>query len=133
MIEHPDGVPKVAMLFKGKPKGRIFRRLNKYKLKKPWMKVQVQKCGSYRSEDMVEALDWMLPVASSPEDSIIVLLDWFSGHLTDEVEELIKSKGHVLLFHGGGTTPFTQINDTHHHAVLGRLLLEEENKAAAMT
>ena len=39
------------------------------------------------SEDMVEALEWMLPVASSPEESIIVLLDWFSGHLTDEIEE----------------------------------------------
>ena len=77
MPDHPDNVPKVAILFKGKPKGRIYRRLHKYKLKKDWMKIQVQKAGSYRSEDMVEALDWMLPVASSPEESIIVLLDWF--------------------------------------------------------
>ena len=95
------------------------------------MKIQVQKAGSYRSEDMVEVLDWMLPVPSSPEESIIVLLDWFSGHLTEEVEEKIVSKGHVLLFHGGGTTPFTQINDTHLHAILARVLLQEENKAAA--
>ena len=95
--------------------------------------MQVQKAGSYRSEDMVEALDWMLPVASSPEESIIVLLDWFSGHLTEEVEELIRSKGHVLLFHGGGITPFTQINDTHLHAVLAQSLIEFENKAAEKT
>ena len=65
------------------------------------------------SSGMVEALDWVLPMAHSTEESSIVMLDWFSGHLTDEVAELIRSKGHVLLFHGGGTTPFTQINDTH--------------------
>ena len=29
MIDHPDNVPKVAMLFKGKPNGRIFKRLKK--------------------------------------------------------------------------------------------------------
>ena len=34
---------------------------------------------------MVEVLNWMLPVAHSPDESIIVLLDWFSGHLTEEV------------------------------------------------
>ena len=92
--------------------------------------MQTQVEGSYRSEDMVEALDWMLPQARSQEESIIVLLDWFSGHLTDEVADLVRSKGHVLLFHGGGTTPFTQINDTHLHASLARLLLEFENEIA---
>ena len=75
---------------------------------------------------MVEVLDWVLPVAHSLDESIIVLLDWFSGHLTEEVEELIRSKGHVLLFHGGGTTAFTQVNDTHLHAKLAALLLEYE-------
>jgi hypothetical protein len=57
-----------------------------------------------------------------------VLLDWFSGHLTDEVKELIAGKGHVLLFHGGGTTPFTQVNDTHLHAQLAALLIKIENE-----
>ena len=71
-----------------------------------WMKVQVQVNGSYRSSDMVEALRWMLPDAEGLEDSIIVLLDWYSGHRTDEVEEVIAAKGHILLFHGGGTPPF---------------------------
>ena len=69
-------------------------------------------------------------MAHSPDESIIVLLDWFSGHLTEEVAECIHSKGHVLLFHGGGTTPFTQINDTHLHAELAKLLLDFENTAA---
>ena len=53
---------------------------------------------------MVEALNWMLPVAHSPDENIIVMLDWFSGNLTEEAEECIRSKGHVLLFHGGGAT-----------------------------
>ena len=79
---------------------------------------------------MVEALDWMLPEASGSGESIVVIRDWFSGHLTEEVAELVRSKGHVLIFHGGGTTPFTQINDTHLHASLAAILLEIENKWA---
>ena len=126
MSEHPDNVPKCAILFKGKKNGKIIRRLSRYPGAKPWLKLQVQKEGSYRSEDMVEVLDWMLPVAHSLDESIIVVLDWFSGHLTEEVEELVRSKGHVLLFHGGGTTAFTQVNDTHLHAKLTALLLEYE-------
>ena len=55
------------------------------------MKVQVQEHGSYRSEDMVKALDWMLPDASDSNESIIVLLDWYSGHLTEEVAEMRES------------------------------------------
>ena len=90
------------------------------------MKVQVQEQGSYRSEDVVEALDWMLPNAANSTESIVLLLDWYQGHLTEEVAELVRRKGHVLLFHGGGTTPFTQINDTHLHALLSSLLIETE-------
>jgi hypothetical protein len=48
----------------------------------------------------------------------VVLLDWYKGHLTDEVAQKVKSKGHVLIFHGGGSTPYTQINDTHLHACM---------------
>ena len=33
----------------------------------------------------------------------------------------------MLLFHGGGCTPITQINDTHRHAVLASLLIQVEN------
>ena len=35
-----------------------------------WMKMQVQVEGSYRSEDMVEVLNWMLPVAHSPDENM---------------------------------------------------------------
>ena len=60
----------------------------------------------------------------------MVLLDWYSGHRTDEVRDLIKRKGHVLVFHGGGTTPFTQTNDTHLHANVQQLLTWFENRWA---
>ena len=125
-----DQPPKVAILVKGKPGGKIIRDLRKSRRLKPWMLVQAQVNGSYRSEDMVEALDFMLPSASNSTESIVVLLDWYSGHLTEEVARLVRSKGHVLCFHGGGCTPFTQINDTHLHAVLARLLIQIENEWA---
>lgn len=120
----------VCVLFKGTPDGLIQANLDAEFVAPAWMKVQVQVNGSYRSSDMVEALRWMLPDAEGPGDSIIVLLDWYSGHRTDEVEELIAAKGHILLFHGGGTTPFGQINDTHLHALVQRALVEFENAMA---
>ena len=73
---------------------------------------------------MVEALEWMLLEAASSEESMIVLLDWYSGHRTKEVMDVVARKGHVLLFHGGGTTLSTQANDTHLHALLQNLLVK---------
>ena len=124
---NPDVPPKVAILFKAKPNGLIIRKLKESTRLKPWMHVQVQESGSYRSADMVEALDWMLPQAHESKDSIVVLLDWAGCHLTEEVFSLVRLKGHVLLHHGGGSTPFTQINDTHLHALVARLLIQVEN------
>ena len=126
----PDVPPKVAILFKAKPNGIVIRNLRASARLKPWTKVQVQENGSYRSQDVVEALDWMLPNASDSTESIIVMLDRYSGHLTEEVAEVIRRNGHVLIFHGGGCTPFTQINETHLHAQLARLLIEFENGCA---
>ena len=128
--DDPNLPPKMAVLFKGKPNGRIVRGIEEHFGQPLWMKVQVQEKGSYRAEDMIEFLEWALPDANSSEESIIVLLDWFSAHRSDEVEQLVKRKGHVLLFHGGGTTPFTQINDTHLHALVQRLMIEIENQWA---
>ena len=103
--------PKVAALFKPMPNGFGIRELRAIRRLKPWMKLQVQENGSHRSEDVVEALDWMLPNASSSQEIIIVILDWYSGDLTEEVAELVRRTGHVLIFHGGGCAPFTQNND----------------------
>ena len=61
---------------------------------------------------------------------MVVLLDWYAGHRTDEVEAVVTRKGHLLLFHGGGTTPWTQVNDTHCHALVRSELLGIENAVA---
>ena len=122
-------IPKFAVMFKGTKHGTIEKRLKE--LDNPdWLLIQVQEYGSYRSEDVVEALNWMLPGANNPTESMVVLLDWYSGHRTDEVRDLIRKKGHVLVFHGGGTTPFTQTNDTHLHALVQWLLVKLENRWA---
>jgi len=82
------------------------------------MKIQRQEKGSYRTEDVVAFLEWCLPAAMSPQESIIVMLDWYVAHLSDEVAEVVRRKGHVLLFHGGGVTGLEQINVSRPSVVL---------------
>ena len=122
--------PKCCVMFKGMPDGTILPGLRANNPSPEFMMVQVQEYGSYRTEDVVETLDWALPNAESSKESIVVLLDWYSGHRTAEVKDAISSKGHVLLFHGGGTTPFTQVNDTHFHALCQHYLEEIEMRYA---
>ncbi|CAK0804003.1 unnamed protein product, partial [Prorocentrum cordatum] len=62
------------------------------------------------------------------EDSMVILLDWYSAHLTAEVQRAIRDMGHVVLHHGGGVTGLEQINDTHFHAVVQRLLEQIETR-----
>ena len=45
----------------------------------------------------------------------MICLGWHASHMDPSVAELIESRGHVLLLHGGGTTGCVQINDTHMH------------------
>jgi len=123
-------VPSIAVLFKAAADGTVKPKLRDSEALPPWMLLQTQENGSYRSGDVVEALDWILPKAEQDSESIVVILDWFSGHLTDEVAECVRRKGHVLLFHGGGCTPFTQVNDTHLHARMAALFIKFENKIA---
>ena len=115
---------------KGK-KGHIVSDLKKKRDWPPWMHLQAQECGSYRAEDVVELLKKSLHYAQDPSESVVVLLDWFKAHRSPEVAKLIKDMGHVLLFHGGGTTGYTQVNDTHLHAALQRLLQLLEIQQAA--
>ena len=63
----PDTPPKFAVLFKGKPNGRILKGIEAEFQCPPWMSIQVQENGSYKSEDVVAALDWLLPLATCPE------------------------------------------------------------------
>ena len=77
--EHPAAPPKCAVLFRAAPDGSVRKKLQASGRLRPWMKVQTQENGSYRSEDVVEALEWMLPAASRPEESIVVVLDCTVG------------------------------------------------------
>jgi len=121
--------PHVFIMFKGKKDhGRIIQDLKDTLELPPWLHLQVQEFGSYREEDMLEALSRILPVAGSTTESMIILLDWYSAHRTDAVIQLIEERGHLVLWHGGGCTPFTQINDTHLHGILQRYLIRLENQ-----
>ena len=107
----------VGVLFKAAPQGAVWKELTGIANLPDWMHIQTQVNGSYRSSDMVELLEKTLPqVDPKGPDSAIVMLDWYAGHRTAEIEALIVSRGHMLLLHGGGTTPFEQVNDTHLHA-----------------
>ena len=119
--------PPVAVLFKAAGGGaRLARELEV----PPWMKLQFQEKGSYRADDVVEAIQWALPQAANSSESIVVMLDWFSAHLSAEVADAVRGLGHVLLYHGGGVTGLQQINDTHLHAVVQRMM--EQLETAAM-
>ena len=78
---------------------------------------------SYRSADVVEALERMLPEANPSGESTIVFLDLFSSHLPDAVVAKFRSRAHVLFFLGGGQTHLTQMNDTYFHQPLHRAML----------
>ena len=119
--------PPVCVLFRGQPGGRILDNCRANFDCPPWMMLQVQENGSYRAGDCVASLEWILPDAADSSQSIIVLLDWFSAHRADDVERVVQRKGHVLLFHGGGVTPWIQVNDTHLHASVARSMITLEN------
>ena len=71
--------------------------------------------GSYRASDMKEYLEKFLKPAGEDYKSHVICLDWHASHMDPSVAELIESRGHVLLLHGGGTTACLQCNDTDMH------------------
>ena len=116
--------PPVAVLFRAATGTRLRRDLQH----PDWMKLQFQERGSYRSSDVVEALAFGLTPATRSSESVVVLLDWFAAHLTDEVQDAIRGMGHVVLYHGGGVTGLEQVNDTHLHADVQRKLEQLETR-----
>ena len=124
----PVDPPHLFILFKGNKGGSVHRALLDMQVP-PWLHLQVQEVGSYREEDMIDALRILCPtLGNDTAESKVVMLDWFAAHRTPEVIEFIESRGYIVLFHGGGCTPFTQINDTHLHAMLARIMCSLENK-----
>ena len=124
--QHPGYQPPVGVLFKAAHNGIIRQELNNAPDIPDWMFVQTQLKGSYRAEDMLELLTKYLPAAEYKEQSRVILLDWFSAHRDERIADLIRSRGHVLLLHGGGTTAYEQVTDTHLHALLQARLKDLE-------
>ena len=78
--------------------------------------VQFGPKGSYRTDSVLEFLEWDLGEADGDGDCEAVCLDWFAAHLDDDVQDLIRSKGHVPVYIPGGATPWVATLDTHAHA-----------------
>ena len=74
----------------------------------------------------MELLENTFKQAGEDYESQAICLDWYAAHRDPRIAELIASRGHVLLLHGGGTTAFMQVNDTHLHAILQALMKELE-------
>ena len=89
--------------------------------------------GSYREEHVIIFLQRWLPEWSEERqkahDWRILYLDAYAAHLTERVRDLAFERGFVLLYHGGGTTGVTQVNDTDLHAAFEREYLDAETQA----
>ena len=72
--------PRIAVLLKGKTQ-RILADVDA----PPWMLLQHTASGSYRTESVTEFLEFALPVAERPQDSVIVMLDWYAPHCSAQV------------------------------------------------
>ena len=71
--------------------------------------LQLQEKGSYRLEDVLEYMEWVLDrsrIAMGAVDvgglepsgrRVAYLLDWFAPHLNSRVDELVHSVGHAIL------------------------------------
>ena len=124
----PVDPPHLFILFLGNKDGSVHRALLDIPVP-PWLHLQMQEVGSYREEDMIDALRILCPtLGNDTAESKVVMLDCFAAHRTPEVIAFIESRGYIVLFHGGGCTPFTRINDTHLHAMLARMMCALENK-----
>ena len=95
-----DSPPPSATLFKGKTSSTlagITRKPNKDVTLPRAMLLQFQECGSYREEDVVEFLEWALPVCERPQESIYVLLDCYGAHDTEAVRECVEPEVYYSL------------------------------------
>lgn len=83
--------------------------------------------GSYRIPQLLEWLEFVLPIDGT---RVCVVLDWYACHLSDSVKNFILSKGHWVMYLGGGVTPWIQVPDTHVHKPLSDHYKKEERADA---
>ena len=86
----PVDPPHLFILFKGNKDGSVHRALLDIPVP-PWLHLQVQEVGSYREEDMIDALRILCPtLGNDTAESKVVMLDWFAAHRTPEVIAFIE-------------------------------------------
>ena len=83
------------------------------------VQVQFAPHGSYRLPNVVDYLQWALddPAAERETYTIVPVLDSYSAHFAEEVQEIVKLKtGSPVVYLGGGTTDVQAVCDvTAHH------------------
>jgi len=89
--------------------------------------------GSYRLENMLGflrgALEEWTEERASANDWKILLLDSYRVHFHESIRDLCWARGYIVLFHYGGTTGVTQVNDVGLHAPFKRHYCELEAAA----
>ena len=75
--------PRIAVLFKGKTP-KVLAGVDA----PPWVLLQHAENGSYRTENVTEFLEFPWPRAERPQDSIIVMLDWYAPHCSRQVPSM---------------------------------------------
>jgi hypothetical protein len=92
--------------------------------------VQGSTSGSYKEVHVFLYLQRHLPVFTperkSKGDWRILYLDLYAGHMSRRIWDLCWNRGYLLLYHGGGCTGLTQLNDVWLHWLLEQRLLEVE-------
>ena len=115
----PADGKELGILFKAKGKGERIRQ----GLSVPrGVLLQFQERGSYRLEDCLEYLQWILDrsravgAASQENRRVVYMCDWFAPHLDESLDDLVHAAGHAILRIGGHLTGLVQVEDTHAHA-----------------
>ena len=114
----PADGKELAILFKAKGGERIRQGLSVPR----GVLLQFQERGSYRLEDCLEYLEWILDrsravgAASQENRRVVYICDWFAPHLDESLDDLVHAAGHAILRIGGHLTGLVQVEDTHAHA-----------------
>ena len=145
----PTDGKEIAVLFKAAGGGA---RVRAHLRVPPGVLLQFQEKGSYRLEDVLEYLDWILDrsrlapsedkdasemakASSQAKDAlpgrrVVYMLDWFAPHLDARVDDLVHSVGHAVLRIGGHLTGLVQVEDTHCHASMAAAYRRREMQEA---
>ena len=134
----PEDGKEIAILFKASGRGVRIRPTLRTP---PGVLLQFQEKGSYRLEDVLEYLEWIVDRSrlranaaegepASSQRRVVYLLDWFAPHLDPAVDDLVHRMGHAVLRIGGHLTGLVQVEDTHCHGPMTTIYKTRESREA---